>query len=1462
MQVLIKKIVGLLVVIMLIVNSVFIPQSKAEVKEQEIHTYSQNTWAWNTLATGPKGEIYLTHKVSNTEIAIKKWNGSKWDYLTSVTTSITGDTSFSDDLDLVVDKSGKLHLVFKHDKVYDTTINSHRGIKYGVFDGVNWTFSIIEESSDSRGWKNYDDPSIAVDSKGKVHIVYKYTDSNEPRLYAAKYATNVTGVWNASTLVVGNGTIGIDEIHDPQIEIDASDVVHVTYVREDNQNDYYGNYYYTSKAAAATSFPTAQKLIDAVADKKQYRYFPFVIDETGKISIPFNALIERQVDGIWEVETTSFVYSKISGAWIKEEVLHDGQRETYPIGISTVGSKEYLLMKSVAADWSDYHFFAMVNDGSGWVRGNKTVLPTLPKDQQLDETTFTVDDKGNFLLVMLHNNLKTISSLTGTSEDFGLITVPKSTDANLSKLVLSSGTLSPGFSSSTVSYTANVANNVSSINITPTLADSKATVKVNGVSVANGQASSNITLNVGSNTIFVVVNAEDGTTIKLYTITVTRGAPTVPGTPVIGSATAGEGQAIVDFTAPTSDGGSPVTGYKVKVYKGGIEQASLNTTGKTSPITVTGLTNGTAYTFKVVATNAVGDSAESAASNAVTPVTKPDAPTNVIATAGDSQAIVNFTAPTNNGGSAITGYTVTASPGGVTETGTTGPITVTGLTNDTAYTFTVKATNVVGTSGASAASNSVTPSAVPPTVPEFPTNVSVTAGEGQATVNFTAPTSDGGSPVTGYKVKVYKGGIEQASLNTTGKTSPITVTGLTNGTAYTFKVVATNAVGDSAESAASNEVTPVTKPDAPTNVSATAGDNQATVNFTAPTSNGGSAITGYEVKVYKGGVEQTALNTTGTTSPITVTGLTNGTAYTFKVVAINAVGSSIESTDTTPITPLANQLAPTGLTGVAPTTSAGNDGKIVGTTNLMEYKLIADSKWTSVTGSEISNLSAGTYQVRYAAKHGYNAGLIVNITVPKYASSGGGGGGGSYPPPTSNSEEIEVDVDAGDGSNLMQTSITRTTGLDGTVKDNIRLQDNVVKETVRQLKERGMDTARIVIPDTKDKVAETYVEIPKASLEELKKGEINLEIVTANGVISISKTSLKNFTGDLYFRVVPIKTEEKRQEIENRAKEEALIQQVTNGQAVQVVGRPMQIETNLQGKEVTLFFPLKDSLPTDPVERQKILENLGVFIEHSDGTKELIQGKVIVSNGVEGLEFKVTKFSTFTMLYMDGWKEYLASKEPLSHSPYIKGYEDDTFRPNAFVTRSQMAAMLSRNLPSDSSPSTIEDYIDVAKNHRTYEDIMKVKRAGIMMGDLNNQFKPAGSITRSQMATIAYRWIKQSCESDSKAFDSCAALDNPSDKVYTDVAANHHALEAIMFMKSASIMTGYEDNTFKPEKKLTRAQAVKVLNRLFKRGPLNVENHSTFKDVQKTHWAFYEIEEAAREHQYTIDADGKETVSK
>ena len=305
----------------------------------------------------------------------------------------------------------------------------------------------------------------------------------------------------------------------------------------------------------------------------------------------------------------------------------------------------------------------------------------------------------------------------------------------------------------------------------------------------------------GTANVVVTTPGGTGTGTGLYTYA------TVPGAPTIGTATAGNAQATVTFTAPASNGGSAITAYTATASPGG--QTGTCAGPSACTITVTGLTNGTAYTFTVTATNAIGTGSASSASNSVTPAaapTAPGAPTGVTASAGNAQATVNFTAPVSNGGSAITSYTATSSPGGLTGT-CAGPsacaITVSGLTNGTAYTFTVTATNAIGTSTASAASNSVTPVA---SVPGAPTGVTATAGNAKATVNFTAPASNGGSAITSYTATSSPGGLTGSCAGPAA--CAITVNGLTNGTAYTFTVTATNAVGTGSASAASNSVTP------------------------------------------------------------------------------------------------------------------------------------------------------------------------------------------------------------------------------------------------------------------------------------------------------------------------------------------------------------------------------------------------------------------------------------------------------------------------------------------------------------------------------------------------------------------------------------------------------------------------------------------------------------------------------
>jgi predicted RNA-binding protein with TRAM domain len=357
---------------------------------------------------------------------------------------------------------------------------------------------------------------------------------------------------------------------------------------------------------------------------------------------------------------------------------------------------------------------------------------------------------------------------------------------------------------------------------------------------------------------------------------------TVPDAPTGVLVTPGDGDLSVSWTAPLSDGGNAIDSYTVTANPGNHTVSTAD--GDTTNADLTGLTNGTLYTLTVAGHNAAGDGTSSASATG-TPRTVAGAPTDVLVTPGDGDLSVSWVAPSVTGGADIDKYTVTANPGGITVSTADGETTnadLTGLANGTRYTLTVVAHNAAGDGPASAPV-----SGTPRTVPDAPTGVQVTPGDGQLTVSWSAPAQDGGATIASYTVTANPGSHTATTLD--GTTLHAVVSGLTNGTVYSVTVTAHNAAGDGAAATAVNG-TPRTVPGAPTGVHVSPGDGAATVTWSAPAQDGGNTITSYTVTATPGSHQFTTAD--GATHSAHLSGLTNGTQYTFTVTAHNAAGDS------------------------------------------------------------------------------------------------------------------------------------------------------------------------------------------------------------------------------------------------------------------------------------------------------------------------------------------------------------------------------------------------------------------------------------------------------------------------------------------------------------------------------------------------------------------------------------------
>ena len=309
----------------------------------------------------------------------------------------------------------------------------------------------------------------------------------------------------------------------------------------------------------------------------------------------------------------------------------------------------------------------------------------------------------------------------------------------------------------------------------------------------------------------------------------------------------------------------------------------------------------------------------------------PAAPTSVTPTPGDAQASIAWTSG-SDGGSPVTRVEFALDDTTAVDdstTNTASPHTITGLTNGQSYVVYVRQVNSIGTGAWSAASSAFTPQASTPTPsppqpvftpPGQPREVSADPGNAQATVTWLPPSDSGSFPIDVYMVRTQPGG-----QSCTTSTTTCTVTGLTNGTAYTFTVTASSAAGTGPASTPSAPVTPRTIPGPPQSVIARPGDSRATISWSAPTDDGGSPITGYRVTTIP-----TSGGCTVTVTTCTLTGLTNDREYVVSVVAVNVAGNSAPATVT---------VAPRGKASIVITgTRSSNDPglvKVLGTvTNL------------------------------------------------------------------------------------------------------------------------------------------------------------------------------------------------------------------------------------------------------------------------------------------------------------------------------------------------------------------------------------------------------------------------------------------------------------------------------------------------------------------------------------------------
>ncbi len=431
----------------------------------------------------------------------------------------------------------------------------------------------------------------------------------------------------------------------------------------------------------------------------------------------------------------------------------------------------------------------------------------------------------------------------------------------------------------------------------------------------------------------------------------------------------------------------------------------------------------------------------------------------------------------------------------------------------------------------------------------------------------------------------------------------------------------------------------------------------------------------------------------------------------------------------------------------------------------------------------------------------------------------------------SQSERPTVNVVDGNGGSLVSNEyILRVSGTDGRRQAEVELTRDQAFRAVDKLKALDSDFAKMLIPNDKDGDAALIVKFPKASADLLSDGNVKMEITATHARVVIPGATFEGGTDGLRFRIEPAK-EEDLESIEAQATTDPLVREAARGGKVETVGRPTTIGSNATGGGYEAILPLTGA----PLDDEQ-LKRVAVFAQYEDGTKELGKGTIVPSDGEDrppGIRFPVSagKTGTFTVIR---WTNP-------EHKAFLFGYDDGTFGPDRTVTRAEIAAMLDRVIDRDESAAP-KEFPDVADGHWATAYIDRVSGMSVMIGYPDGSFKPDATITRAEMASAIAPLLPDGFIADAG---------------FTDTDGSW-AQAVIEKAKTAGIVDGYEDGTFRPHVTLTRAEAVAMIDRLLGRGPLSGAPRK-WPDVTQTHWAYGYIQESSIDHHYEKQQDGKET---